>query len=203
MIKVSRTKLLSRQHDRRDARLFIVATEGAITERQYFQIFNNTRIKVEVLATGEDHKSALQHVLERLNEFKEKYDLDDEDMLWLVLDVDSWGSRNLSSVCRQAKQKGYQLAISNPCFEVWLCLHFGDLNPEDSKSRDFKVRLRTILGSYNSSNLDLSLYKPYIKDAIVRAKQLHPNTRQNWPPTFGTHVYRLVDILYRVLELSS
>ncbi len=33
MSKINRTKLLDRQHDRRDARLFVIATEGAVTEK--------------------------------------------------------------------------------------------------------------------------------------------------------------------------
>ena len=103
MRRINRTKLLDRQHDRRDAKLFIVATEGKETEKQYFGMFHSTRIKIEVLATGDDGKSAPQYVLERLNTFKDNYDLNEEDMLWLVLDVDRWGENNLSLVCREAK----------------------------------------------------------------------------------------------------
>ncbi|MEQ8975815.1 MAG: RloB family protein [Coleofasciculus sp. C1-SOL-03] len=200
MSRINRTKLLDRQPDRRDAKLFIVATEGEVTERQYFGMFHSTKIKVEVLATGDDHKSAPQYVLNRLNDFNEKYDLNDDDMLWLVFDVDRWSPNNLSLVCREAKQKNYHLAISNPCFEVWLCLHFADLDPQDTNCQDFKARLRMLLGSYNSSKLNLSLYEPKIADAVARAKQLHSTATQNWPPTSGTHVYRLVEILLQSLN---
>ncbi|BAB75106.1 RloB family protein [Anabaena sp. FACHB-709] len=200
MRRINRTKLLDRQHDRRDAKLFIVATEGKETEKQYFGMFHSTRIKIEVLATGDDGKSAPQYVLERLNTFKDNYDLNEEDMLWLVLDVDRWGENNLSLVCREAKQKNYYLAISNPCFEIWLYLHFDDLNSQDRTCNDFKTKLRKILGSYNSSNLDLSVYKPNITNATNRAKLLHPNSQQNWPPELGTHVYRLVEIILQSLN---
>lgn len=88
MGRINRTKLLDRQHDRRNAKLFIIATEGRHTERQYFHIFHSTKIKVEVLSTGEDCRSAPQYVLDRLNEFKDRYDLGTEDELWLVTDVD-------------------------------------------------------------------------------------------------------------------
>jgi len=200
MRRINRTKLLDREHDRRDARLFIVATEGNKTEKQYFAMFHSTRIKVKVLPTGDDNKSAPEYVLERLDAFKEQYDLNEEDMLWLVLDVDRWGDKNLSQVCSEARQKNYNLAISNPCFEVWLYLHFDDLHPEDRTCREFKARLRTLLGGYKSSNLDLSKYKPYIADAVKRAKSLHPPSSHNWPPTLGTHVYKLVEILLESLK---
>jgi RloB-like protein len=198
MGKINRTKLLDRQHDRRDARLFIIATEGAVTEKQYFEMFGSSRIKVEVLPTGSDNQSAPDYVLDRLNSFKEQFDLHEDDMLWLVLDVDRWGDEKLSLVCREAKQKDYHLAISNPCFEVWLCLHCDDLNPEDKTCKQFKARLRKTLGSYNGSNLDLSQYEPHLTTAVERAQILHSDVRQNWPPTIGTHVYRLVEILLQL-----
>ena len=200
MGKINRTKLLDRQHDRRDARLFIIATEGAVTEKKYFEMFGSSRIKVEVLATGSDNKSAPKYVFDRLNAFKEQFDLHEDDMLWLVVDVDRWNKDGeLSQICREAKQKNYHLAISNPCFEVWLCLHFGDLDPEDKTCKQFKARLGQILGDC-SGTLNTSPYAPFLADAVERAKILHPDRQQNWPPSIGTHVYRLVEIL---LQLTS
>lgn len=199
MRKAGRTKLLDRSYNTRDAQLFIVATEGAKTEKSYFKIFYNSRIRIEVLSTGEANDSAPQHVIERLNEFAQKYDLGEEDTLWLVLDVDRWGSKNLSSVCRQAKQKKYRLAISNPCFEAWLCLHLNDLDPNDKTCQDFKTRLQSILGSYNSSNIDVAPFKNRIQDAVQRAKQLHPNANQNWTPSPGSHVYRVVEMILKAI----
>jgi hypothetical protein len=116
-------------------------------------------------------------------------------MLWLVIDVDRWGDKKLSEVCREAKQRGYHLAVSHPCFEVWLYLHLDDLNAEDRNGGDFEKRIRQIIGSYNKSKLDLSKYQQTIHDAVNRAKQLHPDPSQNWPPSIGSHVYKLVEIL--------
>jgi hypothetical protein len=60
---INRTKLLDRQHDRRDARLFIIATEGAVTEKKYFQMFGNSRIKVEVLEIHLKNNSILMKTI--------------------------------------------------------------------------------------------------------------------------------------------
>ncbi len=202
MKKRNRTKLLNRQYNKRDARLFVIATEGRETEKQYFAMFHDSRIKIEILATGEDNKSAPQYVLERLNEFIQKYDMNADDTLWLMFDVDRWGEKNISAICREGKQKNYRLSISNPCFEVWLYLHFDDLEPSDKTSKDFEARLRTKLSSYNKSNLDLDLFKDCIEEAVKRAKNLHPNPQQNWPPTAGSHVYRVVQMLLKAVEKS-
>lgn len=200
MRKIKRTKLLDRDHDRRDARLFIIATEDKYAGEQYFcGLFASSRVKVRVLATGDDNDSAPEHVIARLDEFQQKYEIGDGDMLWLVVDVDNWGDQKLSRICRAAKQKGYKLGISNPCFEVWLLLHISDLDSQDKTCKDFEKRIRSILGSYNKSNLDLPRYKTNIINAIDRAKALHPDPTQYWPPEIGTHVHRLVEILIQVV----
>lgn len=67
MIKSKRTKLLDRTYNTRDAQLFIIATEGK-TEKPYFDTFQDSRIKVEVLATAYKYPIANQTELE--TEFK-------------------------------------------------------------------------------------------------------------------------------------
>ena len=197
-IRSSQTKLLTRESDRRDARLFIIATEGQETEKQYFSLFGSPRIKVVVLPTL-DNRSAPDYVLQRLKDFSQKYYLNDEDMLWLVLDVDRWKDKKLNLVCREAKQNGYHLAISNPCFEVWLWLHLDELVTEAKTCKDFEQQIRMRLGSYNKSNLELSVYRSNIADAIERAQTLHPDSQHYWPPEQGTHVYRVVEVILESL----
>lgn len=53
----------------RDARLFIIATEGRKTERQYFSMFGNRRCQVHVI-TNKDNKSAPAYILDQLKVFK-------------------------------------------------------------------------------------------------------------------------------------
>jgi hypothetical protein len=206
---INRQKLLDRPYNQRDARLFVIATEGKKTEKAYFEgLFFDSRIKIEILPTGDNNQSSPKHVIERLNTFKDRYDLREDDTLWLVIDVDNWKPKNLSEVCREAKQKGYRLAISNPCFEVWLYLHVSDLDPQDFngigsenlKCELIEKRLRLILGSYSKAKLDIEPYKNTIRDAINRAKSMHKNASQNWPPTIGSHVYRVVEMILKYLK---
>ena len=111
MIKINRTKLLERKHDRRSTKLFIIATEDKYAPAQYFGIFGSRKVQIKILETV-DGQSAPQYVLERLDKFKEMYDLNEEDELWLLLDVDRWVKpTQLIAVCPEARQKGYQLAI--------------------------------------------------------------------------------------------
>jgi hypothetical protein len=206
MRKINRTKLLDREHDRRSAKLFVIATEDTNAGEQYLEMFTriSSQVKVKILPT-EDDQSAPQYVLKRLDKFKDLYDFNEEDEFWLLLDVDRWVKPSqLIAVCPEARQKGYQLAISNPCFEIWLCLHFQDLKLEDRTCRHLEARLRQILSSYNKSNLVIDLYKPNVQDAIERARKLDLdlNSSEYWPSTLGTHVYKLVESILKSLNMT-
>jgi len=103
----------------RDTRLIIIAAEGEKTEKQYFSVFQSLRVQVKVLHT-EEGLSAPKHVFARLNEYRRAYDLKGDDQLWLVIDVDHWPQEMLSEIAAGSVQKRFGLAVSNPCFEVWL-----------------------------------------------------------------------------------
>ncbi len=201
----SRTGLVSRKEHVRDARLFVIATEGTHTEKQYLEgLFGSSRLKVITLDAGGTTLSAPNHVLARLVDFKRQYDLGPDDEQWLMLDVDRWPPNLISNVCHEAQRKGFSLAVSNRCFELWLWLHFADPDPADTNCQQLKKHLRSTLGSYNESNLDLFPYTPErIADAIGRAKSLPHNPAQPWPDFPGTHVYQLVERLLPHLHTAS
>ena len=192
-MRTSRKKLIDRNVNVRDAKLCIIATEGEKTEKQYFALFQNPKIKVKILST-EGGLSAPNHVLERLDQFKANYNLGPEDSLWLIFDADRNRVAKLSDICQQATQKGFQLAVSNPCFEFWLLLHHFEAEDfTDCKAVEAALKYR--MGSYNKTNLRTELYKPLLADAVRRAKALHTNTEERWPEPFGTHVYKVVETL--------
>ncbi len=194
-MRLSRTRLLDRAVNVRDAALCVIATEGEKTEAQYFSLFESPSIKVKTLPTQEDHHSAPHHVLNRLEQFKQDHDLGAEDTLWLMIDVDHRRAEELSRICREAVQKGFQLAVSNPCFELWLHLHFADAPASVSRCKEVEASLRQQLGGYRKNHLDLETYRPGITEAIQRARALHTNTNERWPTALGTHVYRVVETL--------
>lgn len=180
----------------RDTRLVIIAAEGRKTEKQYFRLFRDHRVQVIVIPS-DDNRSAPEYILERLNQFARTYQIGQDDELWLMIDTDRWGDRKLAEICREAVKKDYWLAISNPCFEVWLYLHLGDIDETITTCQGFKRLLRDTLGAYNSSRLDLSKFENKIALAIERAKQLSPDEDRRWPQSVGTHVYKVVEKIQR------
>jgi hypothetical protein len=186
----------------RDTRLLIIATEGRITEKQYFAQFRNRRVQVKVIPTGEDNKSSPEYVLERLKPFRQEYQLGAEDELWLMIDVDRWPEKKLSSVTKEAKISGFKLAISNPCFETWLLCHYILPTITTASCQEITKQLGNELkkvhnSAYNKAKLNIDNFKPYVKQALENAKQLDNNPSTRWPNQVGTHVYKVVDQLVK------
>jgi hypothetical protein len=180
----------------RDTRLVIIATEGRETERQYFAMFRSTRVQVQVLATGDDNRSAPEHVLTRLRQFRDDYQLGEDDALWLMIDVDRWGQEKLALIAREAPAGGFGLAVSHPCFEVWLLLHFTDRIPVTDRCNEMESNLRQALGgSYNKAKLDPSAFAPHVSAAVERAQAADSSPTDRWPNTPGSHVYKLIRTL--------
>lgn len=199
-MRIDRGRLVDRDVQVRDASLFVLATEGELTERSYFEglqvagLLDNSRVKLLVLPTS-DGKSSPEYVLQRLRDFKSKHRSLPTDSFWLVLDVDRWGPAKLSSVCKLALDDSCGLAISKPCFEVWLLLHFlADLSSlEQASSRACEDALRAVMGAYNKSNLDMSHFNSQnIECAVLRAESNCTNETDRWPTSTGSHVYRVL-----------
>lgn len=210
----SRNSLMRERREAfRDARLIVIASEGKDTERIYFKAlakeYTNLRVHVHILerSENEQNNSSPEHVLKQLNDYKSKYDLKADDELWLVVDKDRWTEAMLSHVATECSQEvAMHMALSNPCFELWLLLHMEDaasLSPEEqeqwmknrrkSKNADpyLKVRLRQKMGSYHESSYDALTLIAHIEDAIERARALDKNPTDRWPQTLGTRVYLL------------
>lgn len=199
----------------RDARLIVIASEGKDTERIYFKAlakeYTNPRVHVHILKRSEEEKnnSSPEHVLEQLNEYKCQYELEADDELWLVTDKDHWTEAMLSRVATECMQDvSMHMALSNPCFELWLLLHLVDvasLTPEEqklwtenrrkSKSSNpyLKVLLRQKMGSYHESAYDVLTLIQHVEVAIERARLLDKNPADRWPQTLGTRVYLLAE----------
>lgn len=199
----------------RDARLIVIASEGKDTERIYFKAlakeYTNPRVHVHILerSEAEQNNSSPDHVLKQLNDYKSQYELEADDELWLVVDKDRWTEAMLSCVATECSQEvAMHMALSNPCFELWLLLHIEDsalLTPEEqkqwienrrkSKNGDpyLKVRLRQKMGSYHESSYDALTLIANVEDAIERARALDKNPNDRWPQTLGTRVYLLAE----------
>jgi hypothetical protein len=199
----------------RDARLFVVATEGEQTEARYFEqlvsedYYYSSRVHLEIIP-AEDGKSAPKHVIARLDEFRRSYKLRKGDELWILIDRDhrSWNERQLATAQQLCKQKNYRFGLTNPSFELWLILHLCDVPsfpPEERESirENRRIGSRTYCegilvrenGSYNKVDPDLSRIISNVELALDRNKRL----TQNHSVDLFTHIGSTIDLLIESL----
>ena len=204
----------SRIRPYRDAKSIVIATEGELTERIYFEDLahyegiQHPSVEIKVLPTSEG-LSAPVHVLKRLDNIRRQYRMYEGDELWLVIDVDRWNTAQLRMVTQQALQKGYFVAESNPCFEMWLLLHHRSLESysdaelgvfkgdEDeqlgSKCPRIERELRNVVGNYSKRSLDTNQYLPALESALMNARLSDADPPSRWLNHIGSRVYRLVE----------
>lgn len=91
------------------------------------------------------------------------------DEYWCVVDVDEF---DIVEAVVAAEAAGISLAVSNPCFEVWLILHFADCTAGVSSPKAATEKLRRHLPDYSKGALDFAVLAERVDKAVGRAKAL-------------------------------
>ena len=144
------------------------------------------RLHIEVITRDDASASSPMSVLGTLDRFAVEFMLRDGDQLWLVVDRDSqsWKPREMADVARSSGQKHYFLAVSNPCFEVWLLVHFEDLSPQSAKRKKelFENKsglLKTEVNRFLAPQKEyIDHFEPHTALAIERSKALDTKPRE-------------------------
>jgi len=115
------------------------------------------------------------------------------DQVWCLFDVE-WPRNHpgLSEAKTKAEVSDVRLAISNPCFELWLALHF-EAHTAWLRNDDAR-RLRREHDKSSDKGQDGSQYMPRRADAAQRARALtrkHAGDRREFPkdnPSSGMYL---------------
>ena len=113
------------------------------------------------------------------------------DRVWCVTDVDDF---DMSSATRLAAAERIELAVSNPCFELWLLLHHEDCRAHLSGYSAVLAKLRKHVPDYDKSRLAFSDFSHGVVDAVSRAIRLDPTAAQ-YAKNPSTSVWRLVEMI--------
>lgn len=195
----------------RSARLVVIASEGRCTESIYFSAVKDNlcapNVHVEILSR-DTNDSSPESVYDQIAGFMNRYNIEDDDELWLVIDRDRWHERMLSQVAQLCSQNSHlHFCMSNPCFELWLLLHLEDIREYDDGTAEelalnrknsagvtwLKKRMRDLLGAYSEANYDAYRLLPFTPQAISIAKEIDTNPNDRWPQSVGTRVYLLME----------
>ena len=116
-----------KKQNREKRKRHLIVSNGKVTEGEYFNTVIedlNVRGSVRYQFIDGDPLSVVRCLSRKLELDKKAERLKEIEPIssvWVVVDVDQF--RNLGEAERAAKEAGYNLAVSNPCFEVWLIDH--------------------------------------------------------------------------------
>jgi hypothetical protein len=121
----------------------------------------------------------------------------DFDEIWCVFDVDQ--HPNLAQAIHEARQSDVNVALSNPCFELWLVLHLQDQTAH--VERHEVQRLAAALGIVKAKRIDPSaadLLLASYDDAKRRAqglRQRHIGNGSDPAANPSSNMWELIDHL--------
>jgi hypothetical protein len=197
----------------KDYKLFAIACEGDKTEPKYFRYFEHLsdKIKIDVIehyisddemSRKFDGKSAPNWVLDRAIRYIDKNGLDREDELWFVVDKDRWSVEMLTELANFcADNPNWHIAVSNPCFEVWLYLH-KKANFEGVKIKSCQS-LKNALNTLEKGGYHPLKFLPLIKDAATNAAALDSGNNYFMPEEGSTKIYQLILAILEKIRASD
>lgn len=192
----------------RDDHLIVVVTEDTYAPEQYFRLVHARRVVVKV-ASSQEGRCSPQAILESGRALRSDRDFCDFDEFWLLLDTDHWTQpahiQNFIHVAKCAREEGFNVAVSNPCFDLWLLLHYEDVPNTASIYPCAAVgkRIRELNGEFNKTNLKAAHFDvARALQAIERGKQLTPHLEAFQVNNPGTQVWSLVEHALRDLILK-
>jgi hypothetical protein len=132
MSRRSRSDVIRRRPARVEPRdRILIVCEGEVTEPGYFRGLKHDLRAAPVTIEINDRSGVPKTLVERAVELKKAAEARAKrernaylryDQVWCVFDVDA--HPNLPEARQQAKAHGIRIALSNPCFELWILLHF-------------------------------------------------------------------------------
>lgn len=173
----------------------LIVCEGSRTEPDYFNDLRRAErrpIELVIVPAGKP-RTVVKKAVEMQREARRKAKRDPflgYDEVWCVFDIDDHPL--VPDAMQQARDNRIELAVSNPCFELWALLHF-----QDHQAHIERARLRDICREHMPNYdkvLPFSVLSRTVEDAIRRAEELdriqdHRGTPGGNP---STGIYRLV-----------
>lgn len=101
----------------------------------------------------------------------------DFDEAWYVFDIDEF--RDVPRAVSDAIRRDVKVAVSNPCFELWLLLHFTDHGAYAESYARLLPHLTKHLPRYDKARLDFRHFADGKHDAVRRAKTLSPEGKEH------------------------
>ncbi len=192
-LKRSRTAIKRPIRYRKYQQFFLIVCEDEKTEPAYFEqfidLFPEYTMFLKTVGTGNDPLGVVKASIEERERFKEE-SKKDIDFVWAVFDKDDADEnktkiKKFERAFETAKKQNINIAYSNEAFELWLLLHFSNIDattplPRKELYRNLEVAINKMEGAYqnfaykhgNIQIIDIVKSLGNEKNAIKRAIEL-------------------------------
>ena len=193
-----RDSLQRRGPRRQPKQRFLIVCEGTVTEPCYFRDVRH--VERSLIELQIEPRATPKTIVERAVELKKQANRDAKrraddnlkyDEVWCVFDVDD--HRLIVEAKEQAKANGVEVAISNPCFELWALLHFQDQRADIERGK-VQHLCATCMPGYEKK-LDYEALRPKYSDALKRAEVL-----EKWHDSRGTVGANPSTLVHRLVQ---
>ena len=180
----------------------LVVSEGEVTEPEYLygvqRACRNPRVTIKIAEEHGVPATLVRIAKQQKQEAKARAEREKDenlayDSVWCVFDVDEHPS--IGEAEGLARSSEIQLAISNPCVELWLLLHFRD-NPGMQDRKAIERKLKAHVPNYDK-HVDYAVYAAGYSQAVTRATRMDKDAVEandaHRNPTTG--VYRLTELI--------
>jgi hypothetical protein len=117
---------------RRQNLRFLIVSEGKVTEPEYLNIIKERRrIRSADIEIVPPPPTSPKEIVAKARDLKRQARRDDPyDAVWCIFDVEPQVGQKarpgLADAMQMASANGISVALSNPCFELWILLHSED-----------------------------------------------------------------------------
>ena len=177
----------------------VVVTEGAVTEREYLLLFKkhygHRSVKLDLTCGAGDPRSVVEKAIEKVKDLQNDK-LATQDIIWAMFDRDA--HVRFHEAKDLAIGKGINLAISNPCFELWGIFHYMDYDAPLDRNKCQKI-LEDLCPGYdrkdNKSFADSELMGDPYQNAVTRAQNSLSRREEEGDPESSpsTTVHKLTE----------
>jgi hypothetical protein len=183
----------------------LVVCEGKVTEPSYIEGFErmarNATVAVKIHGEHGDPRKLVEIAKRERDSAKARAEKEEDenlayDEVWCAFDRDQ--HERFEDACQMARDNQLELAVSNPCVELWLLLHFRE-NPGAQHRDHVRKMLKKFLPDYDK-HFDFARAAGRVVEAATRARRLDLEAERLGEPFRNptTGFYRLTDSIARV-----